>query len=421
MFMVLCVGASPLGAIYNTNFFRGHDVGFLPLFEPENRKFTAGATLEYGGTTEKSYNTEGNQGPLFEAYSKQQSAQAMLSDPVVRFPATEDPEQWFMNTVQQTYNDEWGTFNVTGKFQEANVTFWGRGALPLMDEAVGVFSLAAYLPIKALHIRDVLWTDMSNIYGLGAEERINGFSSRLQDFVTNVGDNLSLGDWSKIGQGDLSVLLEWHNEFRRELDIIRHVRIDAAVGVVVPTGRMLSSDVDQILSVPMGNGGAWGLPARAGIEICFHPKVSAGVSVDMLALTDITKKRRLKTHMNQTDYLLLTARRVRLQHARTWRFNLFARIKTPLEGLSASVSYHFAKRGDDVLIPDENVISGSIINSQEALKECSSHDLVFKFNFSRDDQDAFTAPGISAFLKIPVGGRRTIKNITVGGEFMFAF
>jgi len=421
MVVLLCVAVAPLGAIYNTNFYRGHDVGFLSLFEPEDRKFTAGATLEYGGSSDKSYNIDGKQSPLFQAYSAQQSAQAMLSDSVVRFPATEDPEQWFMSNVQQTYDDTWGKFNVSGKFQEANVTFWGRGVLPLMDQVVGTFSLAAYLPIKALHVSNVTWEDTSDPYGLGAEERINGFSSRLQDFVASVGDNLSLRDWNKIGQGDLSVLLEWHNEFRRELDIIRHVRIDAAVGVVVPTGRMLSCDVDQIFSIPLGNGGAWGLPVRAGLEICFHPKVSAGVSVDMLALTDITKKRRVKTHIEQTDYLLLTARRVRLQHARTWRFNLFARIKMPIEGLSASFAYHFAKRGDDALIADENILSNMVINSQESLKECSSHDLVFKVGFNRKDSNSITAPGISAFLKVPVGGRRTIKNITVGGEFMFAF
>lgn len=416
----LCGAAAPLSAAYNTNFFRAHDVGFLPLFEPENRKFTAGATLEYGPVSQYSYDIDGKLVPLMQMYSKKQSSQAMLSDPVITFPAAEDPEQWFASTVQQTYNDQWGLFDVTGKFQEANMTFWGRGILPMVDAIPGTFAIAAYLPIKSLHIDEVKWEDTSDKYALGAEERIIGFSSRLDNFVNSVGE-LNLREWSKVGQGDLSILLEWHNEFKRELDVIRHVRIDAALGVLVPTGRMVDGDIDQIFSIPLGTGGAWGLPARAGIEVCFHPKISAGVSVDMLALTDITKTRRLKTHINQTDYLLLTKRRARLQHARTWRFSLFSRFKFPAEGLSASVAYHFAKTGDHTLIAEDNVLSNTVINTQESLKESSSHDIVLRLHFGHNAPETITAPGISAFIKIPVGGRRMIQNMTFGGEFMFAF
>lgn len=422
--VLLCGMALPLHSVYNTNFFRAQDAGFLPLFEPEQRKFIAGAMLEYGGVSQYSYDVDGYKVPLLQAYTaagqRLQNSQAMLSDPVITFPASEDPEQWFASTVQQTYNDQWGMFNVSGKFQEANMTFWGRGILPTPDLIPGVFSLVTYLPIKSLRVDSVAWEDTSDQFTLGGEERIIGFSSRLRDFVNNVGE-LQLSDWSKVGQGDLTVQLEWHNEFKRELDVVKSVRLDAALGLLIPTGRMVDGDVDQIFSIPLGSGGAWGLPARAGIEICFHPKISAGVSVDVLALSDITKTRRVKTHVNQTDYLLLTKKRVRLQHARTWRFSLFARAKSPVEGLSASVAYHFVKTGDHTLIADDNVLSNTVINTQEALKESSSHDIVFRLHFGRNDPEAITAPGITAFLKIPVGGRRMIQNMTFGGEFMFAF
>ena len=181
------------------------------------------------------------------------------------------------------------------------------------------------------------------------------------------------------------------------------------------------AEVDKIFSLPLGTGGAWGMPFKSGIEIYFHPRMSVGAAVDMLWLTDITKARRLKTHINQTDYLLLSQGRARLQHARTWRFSLFARSKLPVEGLSMSVAYHFAKTGDHTLIVEDSKFNGTVVNSQEALKEASSHDVMFKVHFNRSQPESVTAPGLSFFCKVPVGGRRMIKNSTFGGEFMFAF
>ena len=415
---ISCAGS--LAAPYAANFFRGHDYGFLPLFDAGKRKFVAGSAIEHGFSSRFAYNGEGDQVDLMKMYADKQSSQAMLSDPVIVFPQSEDPEQWFVNTVQQPYNDDWGMFDVTGKFQETNVTLWARGKLALPETIPGSVSLAAYVPIKVIRIDGVLWKDLSDPYALGAEERMNGFTSRLSDFVNVVG-SLDLSNWSKVGQGDTTLMLEWQHEFKQELDLIQHVRLEGAFGVLVPTERMLDSDIDQSFAVSLGSGGAWGIPLKGSLEVQMHQKLSAGVCVDMLWLSDVTKPRRLKTHLNQTEYLLLSKGRARLQHARTWRFNLFSRLQLPVEGLWASFSYHFAKTGDHTLIPEDNDFNSTVVNSAESIKESSSHDLLFKIHYSKMQSDTFATPGVSLFVKFPVGGCRMVKNVTFGGECMFAF
>jgi len=418
--LLACVSSLQLQSMYNSNFFRPQDVAFLPVSELGARKFIAGAFVEYGLASTQGYDGDGKLTDLFKIYTPHQSSQSMLSDSVIMFPEAEDPEQWFVNSAQQTFNDSWGTFNVSGKFQQSNVTFWLKGAIPAPESVPGIFSVSAYLPVKAIHIDDIAWTDLSNKYTLGGEERMSGFTSRLQDFVTSVG-GLDLHRCNRVGQGDLTVMLDWENTFKQDLDLIKQIKLEAGVGVLVPTARTTDSDINQIFAVPLGSGSAWGIPAKASLEAGVHSMASVGFAVDMLWLSDITKARRLKTAVDQTDYLLLSKGRVRHQHARTWRFSLFSRIKSPIEGLSLAAFYHFVKTGDDTLVPENNTFSNAVINSQEALKEKSSHDLVFRASFARENIGWFTAPAISGFIKIPVGGCRMAKSLNWGGEFGFAF
>lgn len=422
-FLFLVLGlwyVSSVQAPYAANFLRAHDVGFLQLFDAHNRTFMTGALLEHGFSTSRGYDGEGKQVPVMEMYASKQSAQAMLSDQVITFPPNENPEQFFPNTVQQTYNSNWGMFNLVGKFQQTSVTLWGRGVLSTPETLPGRFSLAGYLPIKAVRVEGVDWTDLSDSSELGVEERRIGFSSRLKDFVNIVG-SLDIGNWSKIGQGDAVLQLEWQHQFKQELDLIQHVKLEAALGILVPTSRMLDGDIDQIFAIPLGSNGAWGIPGKASLEVQLHERASAGVCVDALWLADVTKPRRLKTHLNQTEYLLLSKGRARMQHARTWRFSLFSRVHLPVEGLWASLSYHFAKTGDHTLIPEDNDFTSAVVNSAESLKESSSHDILFRLHFNRAEKESFAVPGLSFFMKFPVGGCRSVRNVTFGGECMFAF
>jgi hypothetical protein len=418
--LLFFVGGSSLECAYGTNFFRPQDVSFLSASELKSRKFMAGALVEHGFSSERGYDEDGKITDLLKVYGPTQSAQAMLVDSQATFLDSEDPEQWFVNTVQQTYDGVWGQFEVSGKFQQSAVTPWIKGVVPMSELLPGVFSLSAYLPIKSIQMNDIEWRDLSNPMTLGGEERMNGFTSRLKDFAMRVG-KLDLHRWSKIGQGDLTIMLDWHHGFKQELDFIKRIKLEAGIGVVIPTARALDSDVNQIFSIPLGTDSAWGIPAKGCLEVGVHDRVSLGVGVDMLWLNDVTKTRRLKTDASQTDYLLLSKGRVRMQHARTWRFTLFSKLDLPVDGLSASVFYHFAKKGDDTLVPEDNNFSNSVINSTESLKESSSHDLVFKGSFSAENAGGFTAPSFSAFAKIPVGGMRMIKSMTWGGEFGFAF
>jgi|GEM_PF-778864 len=420
LLVVLGILAAPAQAAYTANFLRAQDVGFLQLFDANNRSFMTGALLEHGFSSSFGYDGEGNQVPVMQMYATKQSAQAMLSDTVITFPQNEDPEQFFVNTVQQPYGDDWGSFSVAGKYQETSVTVWARGVLSTPETLPGKFSLAGYLPVKSIRVEGVDWTDLSDDSALGVEERQVGFTNRLKDFVKEVG-SLDLNNWSKIGQGDAVLQLEWQHEFKQELDLVQHVKLEAALGILIPTARMLDGDIDQIFSVPLGTNGAWGIPVKGSLEVQVHERASAGVCVDALWLADVTKPRRLKTNLNQTEYLLLSKGRARMQHARTWRFSLFSRIHLPIEGLWASVSYHFAKTGDHTLVPEDNDFSSPVVNSAESLKESSSHDILCRLHFNRAQENTFTAPGVSFFMKFPVGGCRSVRNVTFGGECMFAF
>ncbi|MBM3894765.1 hypothetical protein FJ366_04185 [Candidatus Dependentiae bacterium] len=423
MLFVIALFLAPvqrINAAYVTNFFRPQDVAFFPSSSLKSRAFIAGAFVEHGFSSVRGYDEDGKVTDLLKIYNPIQSAQAMLADSHTTFLDSENPERWFANPVQQTYDGEWGQFQVSGKFQQSVVTFWIKGALPVGDFFPGKFSIAAYLPIKSCSVDDVDWKDLSNPYVLGGEERINGFTSRLKEFAMKVG-KLDLHRWSKVGQGDLTIMLDWNHGFKQELDFIKRIRLEAGFGVVIPTARSVDSDVNHVFAIPFGTDTSWGIPVKGCLEMGVHDRVSVGVGVDMLWLSDITKTRRLKTDPAQTDCLLLSKGRVRMQHARTWRFSLFSSIDLPVDGLSVSALYHFSKTGDHTLIPEDNDFNNSVVNSSESIKESSTHDIVFKGSFASENKGGFTAPSFSGFVKVPVGGMRSIKAMTWGGEFTFAF
>ena len=425
VYVVLALAVStPLSPAYHTNFYRPHDVDFR-LQHFINDSFRCGATAEVGVASTESFDNTGKKTSLLKMYAPSQSAQAMLADREARYLASEDPEQYFQSTVQQTYNDLWGEFDLSGgKFRSVQTVLWAHGLIQLPESFPGKLHISGYLPIRSMRIDDVTWKDLTSRYDLGNLERINEFTSSLKEFANRVG-GLDLEAWNKIGQGDLTFLLNWHNDYEQNRDGIKFVRINGGFGISLPTSRTLENDINKVFSMPLGNDGAFGIPVHGGIEVFLPYKLSIGASMDLLWLSNTTKARRLKTRTAQTDYLLLSKGRATQKHGTSWRFSIFSQTDF-FKGFSFSLAYHFLKSGNDTYIPDGGTFLESVVNSSETLKERSAHDLVARLYYCHNkqpstDDDSITTPSISLFYKLPVTGRRIIRSSTFGTEFSFSF
>jgi len=138
---------------------------------------------------------------------------------------------------------------------------------------------------------------------------------------------------------------------------------------------------------------------------------------------DETRVRRLKTDVNQTDFLILNKGSATKSVGTAYKFNLFLQFERFFKGLSAKVAYQFFKHDDDKLTADSNDFSYNIINSAQSLKEWNFQNFVFQLNydFFLECKDSWFKPQLSFFYKLPVTGKRVINPHTFGGQIALNF
>lgn len=315
-----------------------------------------------------------------------------------------------------------GHLKFSGHFDMIDVTAHGRYWLPI-DFAPGYFSLNIALPIRRAQIehphiedltRDTFAVDR-DIKARLTDEAV--FAQQLKTL-----GNLDVGAWSRTGVGDLLVLLEWQNYYRQEKkENLRNVHLFAKFGVTAPTAS--KRDEDHALSMSLGNDGAWGIPFGLGLVLDFVYSIRLGLDAEFLVLFDETHERRLKTHIHQTEFLLLKKGDATKEHGLTWKFNLFLQWYHFWRGFSLKAAYHYVKHDDDRLSSTINEFSYSIINSANSLREWNMHHIIFQLNydFFKETRDWVLKPQFSFFYKLPIAGKGVIQPHTFGGQLSFNF
>ena len=227
--------------------------------------------------------------------------------------------------------------------------------------------------------------------------------------------NLNLSGWQRTGLGDLNVLVEWLFDFPQPRPLLKNVSVDGRVGFTFPTG--LRADPDKVFAFAYGYDGAIGIVYGGGLAVQLGTCFKAGFDVQLLHLFGNTKERRIKTHSNQTDLLLLAKTKSYKDYGLTQRFNLYLEAPQFWNGLSFLAGYQFLKHGQDSLQLETCQFSNTIANTAVSLEEWIVHSLEFNLNYDFNTYDCSSwpiAPQISLFARIPFNGKRAAAFTTIG-------
>jgi len=417
--LVLC--AHEVSAYAPTNFFNAYEFDYRPVvgfnskhdriksdYGRKNKNFRVGLATEYG-KTRKSRDWDENKNNALQLYNERESSVAMLLGAPEGSKIDKLAKELGVSAATITADGCRGSFELTGEYEQLTAMLFGKYKLPINLE--GLFELAVYIPFKSMQFNDVRWIDHTKNALSADREFREKFSSQLAQKAQELGClDINQNGWKQEGLGDITVMLAWQKDFKQDKDYLKTVRINTQIGLTIPTGE--KKDIDQALSLPLGNDGGWGIPASLGLDLNFINNIRAGVELSVLGVFDSTRTYRMRTSRHQTDFLLLNKGQATRSYGTAWKFTLFSQAKQLYKDLSGMISYHFVKHDEDRLHPKSYNFNYSIVNSTESLQEWSSHSFVFQLSYGRY---------LSLFYKLPLTGKRVILANTFGAQAGFTF
>lgn len=411
-FLVAITTAFEALGFFPINFFRPWDINLRP---PE----WCGAPLQItgyyeGGIKANGFNPDNENVNVMQLWNSTEDSLAML----MGFP-TNSPESIFFNNVLMNPQDDGvrGHFNVTGNF-----SLLANAVLCLRYHFAHNITLGLFLPVLSMRLNDVKFQDLTqDVTGedeIVKDELTNNFIQNIKQFDSE----LNLTGWKKTGIGDLAVMGEWLRFFPQGKEYLKEVGLNVRGGVTIPTG--FKTDINQILFVPSGFDGSWGVFFGAGIILNWFNHLRAGIDFEFLTLFGDNRVRRIKVQKDQTDFLFLAKALVHTEYGFTQRYNLFGELYRFYRGLSASVIYQFWQHSDDKLSLFTNDFSTQIANTAEHLQEWTIHQFIFKvdYDFQCDLDDTYRfKPQLQFFYKLPFNGRRALAVQTIGAGITVNF
>lgn len=304
-----------------------------------------------------------------------------------------------------------GHFCVNGKLE---TPFAGAAVLRTFFQETWSFS--AYLPFYFMRLRNVCWHDHTGIVS-DDDLRVRDFlTDDLFDTVFELGNGLCLGDWKRQGIGDLTLMLDWFNDFEQSKPLLKNVRINWWLGLTMPTG--LRQDEDKILALPFGTDGSVALPFGVGLDLRFAFYVNAGFDVQLIHTFGNTRIRRIQTAQNQTDLLFLQKACVYKDYGLNQQFSLYGQLHRFARGASLMLAYQFTKQGDtSIALKCETRFSNTIANASESLKDWTLHQVFIRADYDfgahlRDESPL--VPRLELYARIPFNGKRMVANTMLG-------
>jgi len=407
-----------LSAYAPTNFFRPYEVDYrLHDWKTNKTNLRLGVAAEYG-TTSKCRDWDENKKNVLQRYNEKESSIAMLLGAPTGSATDRFARSLGLSAATATADGCRGAFTLTGEYEQAGCTFFGKYKLPINLE--GTFTLGVYVPLQSMEFKNVKWCDNTKDVLIADKEFKDEVSSKLACKAKALGClDINEKGWKETGIGDVAVILQWYKNFKQSKEYLKNVRVNTQLGLTIPTGK--KQDIDQALSLPLGNDGAYAIPFSLGLDLDFVQNMRAGIDLSILGHFDKTRTYRMKTAAEQTDFLLLNKGIATKSQGVTWKFTLYAQAKKIFHGLSGMVSYHFVKNDETRLHPKSYNFDHSIVNSAQSLKEWSTHSFVFQVGYDPCGKKAPFKPHLSLFYKLPVAGKRSILANTFGRQVAVAF
>jgi len=336
--------------VYSMNVKTLYDTLILPPKTP-GALFQFSAQIQTGFST-VGRNCEGLPFNILQVYNCDQNALKMLEG--------FDPDSvigQLRTRIHAIDNGVRGHFCVTGDLK-VDCRLDLSGWYYFLDD----FSLSLHLPVYSMQLKQVRWQDQTR--SISAQDfRVKEYlTNDFFNTVCNLG-NLDLCGWKRSGVGDLLALFEWKRDFGQPKKVLKNVCLSGRGGVIIPTGKC--QDEDKLFAFAFGNDGATGLLVGGGIDLNLGKYIRTGLDVQLEHYFGHRKCRRVKTHVCQTDFLLLAKAETFKEYALTQRFNLYAEAYRICKGASFKVGYQYIKHGDDYLYMCGCDIPDSIVNTAQ--------------------------------------------------------
>lgn len=412
--IILCFLCIMPAAHASMNLLRPYDTlirPYPPSPKPDRSVWWQDFFIGEGGVSSKGFNGDAHHVDATRIWQCTQDSLAMLDG----FPDDSDIGK---KRIEVDANDDGtrGHFLVDG---DLDTKF--AGAYALRAFFLKSWSVSAYLPFYVQELKNVSWCDQTK--DLSPED------SRVKQLLTNdivanvceLGD-LDIGCWKRRGVGDLTLMLEWFNDFLQAKPLLRNVRVHWRVGVGLPTG--LRQDENKILALPFGNDGAFSIPFGFGLDMTFIFHMRLGFNVDLMHTFGNTRCRRVQTAMNQTDLLLLQTVEAYKDFGLTQYFSLYAQEYQMWGGESLLVGYEFTKHGQDQLCFNSDLFDTTTANMAQHLQEWTMHQLILRADYDfgvHMSPDSIIVPRISLYARLPFNGKRVATNSTVGATLAIDF
>jgi hypothetical protein len=386
------------------------------------RKFKTsfGVTAEYGFDARGLDNSnDGTEVDSLRIFGASENAIAMLDG------TTDSSVQNFIEGLLAplglTVTDGRGMAALSGKRKETDFNLWFSGVVPAKT-IPGRLDFEAYLPIKFVETEDISWDIVADTKNLVTGNLKAGLVDKMTDVTNKVG--LKSDSYFQHGVGDLTLMLSWSDVYEQSEDGLSNVHLYARAGLMIPTSERRNQD--NLLSIPLGNDRAWGLPLVGGMDLYFENKLRIGASTDILLLFNEDGERRLRTKTEQTELLIPRSTMATREPGTQLRISLIGERTKIADVMDIGIAYQGSFRSEDKFSIDDPAWDDAdtgIVNSSERFQESSYHNLIGHVGLNWDDADGSRfAPKIDLFYKYPLKrGKRVATYKTIGANVCFNF
>lgn len=408
--MCSCISHS-LSAIFPLNVFRPWDINLRPPYCPGKQWQLAGNMQT--GLKAHGYNPDGDKVNVLQLWQPNQDALAMF----LGFPTNSPLTQFFQNTLGSPIDD--GT---RGHLQFAGTFHLQAGAgISAYHYFAHHLLISAHLPIYAMKLSNIHFKDLTqNVTASDTLVRTQ-LTQKFLQVLHQFDPTLNLSGWERAGFGDLLCTAAWAQSFPQENRNLTNVDLTLRAGLSIPTG--VRSNENQILSIPFGFDGSWGLLGGAGILVTWFNHLQAGIDFEFLHLFGNTRLRRIKTATDQTDFLFLAKVPVHTDYGFTEQYNIFTQLYNIYKGLTVGITYQFWKHGEDKIALFTDDFSTAMANSAQKLQEWTMHQAIFKlkYDFCCHIKPGTIAPHLMLFYVQPFNGKRAVLTSSVGAVVTLNF
>jgi hypothetical protein len=409
IFISIALTTHALKAMNIVNTMWPYEVLIRPTFNNQRRWQTA-FYAEGGFHNAKGFDEEGSVANPLRIWNCQQNALAMLEG------FSEDSAiGQLRSALLDSDNGIRGRFLVNGDLQLNFGAAFAANLYFANDWRIGL-----YLPVYKMTLKDVNFIDQTpNIDNL--DRLVHALlTDNLAANVRELGC-LDIGGWQRTGVGDLTLLVEWFRDFRQNKPFLKNVRVNWRWGIGFPTG--LRENENLLFAVPYGYDGAVSMPFGLGLDLTLGTNFKCGIDVQLTQIFGHTRKRRIKTDLQQTELLLLGKTEVFKDSGLVQRFDLYVELYRFLQGLSFKVGYQYLKQGDAEYSLKTQDFSNNIANTSPRLDNFTMHFIITKFtyDFGYNWPDMRTRPEIGLFTRQPFNGKNVALFPTIGAVLSVDF